>query len=43
MLGGNIDIVSAPGKGTTIKVELPIGQADSAAVSQIADGIVHGA
>jgi PAS domain S-box-containing protein len=43
MLGGNIDIVSAPGKGTTIKVELPIGQADSAAASQIADGIVHGA
>lgn len=30
MLGGKIDIVSAPGKGTTIKVELPIGQADGA-------------
>jgi PAS domain S-box-containing protein len=31
MLGGKIDIVSTPGKGTTIKVELPIRQMDGAA------------
>jgi len=31
MLGGKIDIVSTPGKGTTIKVELPIGQENGAA------------
>ncbi|MGN6318466.1 PAS domain-containing protein [Trinickia sp.] len=37
MLGGNIDIVSAPGKGTTIKVELPIGQANDAAVDRVAE------
>lgn len=35
MLGGKIDIASAPGKGTTIKVELPIGQADSAAAARV--------
>lgn len=33
MLGGKIAIVSAPGKGTTIKVDLPIGQEDAAAAS----------
>ncbi|HVW50435.1 MAG TPA: PAS domain-containing protein [Trinickia sp.] len=37
MLGGKIDIVSAPGKGTTIKVELPIGQADGAAAACMAE------
>ncbi|CAB3721898.1 sensor histidine kinase [Trinickia soli] len=37
MLGGNIDIVSAPGKGTTIKVELPVGQADDAGVARVAE------
>jgi signal transduction histidine kinase len=31
MLGGKIDIVSTPGKGTTIKVELPIGQENGVA------------
>lgn len=31
MLGGKIDISSTPGKGTTIKVELPIRQEDGAA------------
>ena len=38
MLGGKIDIVSAPGKGTTIKVELPIGQDEGAAVARGAAG-----
>jgi PAS domain S-box-containing protein len=28
ILGGKIDIVSSPGKGTTIKVNLPMGQAE---------------
>ncbi len=33
MLGGKIVIVSAPGKGTTIKADLPIGQEDVASTS----------
>lgn len=37
MLGGKIDIASAPGKGTTIKVELPVGQTDDAAVVCVAE------
>ena len=37
MLGGKIDIASAPGKGTTIKVELPIGQDEGAAVARMAE------
>jgi PAS domain S-box-containing protein len=41
MLGGKIEIISAPGKGTTIKVDLPIGEeSGAAAVSSIGVGQV---